>query len=80
MSTSDHKSALPDEIYLKLIDGDLQEEIDVWLLWMWDSAQPPTVDMAREAVELLKNRKDESNSDLINEFISEIEDYLAPEK
>ena len=59
----------------RLATGNLHEELDSWLIWMWDMSTPPTGEICEQALAILGERiKDEG----AKRFIEEIKIYMKP--
>lgn len=69
--------SLPEQVRQNLLNRCLETEVQVWLEWMWESAQPPSYEMALEAVYWLEQRAinmgDKSSA---LQFIHEVSLYL----
>ena len=57
----------------KLATGNLHEELDAWLIWMWDMSTPPTDEICEQALAILGRR---IKDDGAKKFIEEIKDYM----
>mgnify|MGYP001098457813 CR=1 FL=1 len=71
--------ALPEQVRQNLMNCCLTKEKTIWLDWMWDSAQPPTREMALEALYWLGRRAASADEELlVLQFISDVTEYLEP--